>query len=292
MNLSNVIKRRKTANYTQINNLPIQEDIENLAAIGLLTYIMSLPEDWTLYKTQLYNKFTRRTVEGAWKILLEKRYAIGFKCYLQGGSKGIVYFYNVSDIPFTQDDFDSFIEDINKALLEENKSIVKPEMIKDSPFTIPKKFSNVQNVQHKNNSTKSTTTKEVKTKETDTNKHLLSNIVNNGQAEEFLLNTCNEFYAEFAKGRWSKKQWSSLIKKFVGELIASKRYKSIHPDKIKPYIHRALANMADHHDYKHSQNFIDYQDIRLYTKCGGLLWRISVSVRNKKIHSFPSLLLT
>lgn len=69
---SSIIKRRKTANYTQINNEPIQNDLKNLGAIGLLSYIISLPSDWTLYKTQLYKTFTRRTVESAWKILIEK----------------------------------------------------------------------------------------------------------------------------------------------------------------------------------------------------------------------------
>lgn len=255
MNMANVIKRRKTSNYTQINNLPIQNDIENLAAVGLLTYIMSLPEDWLLYKTQLYNKFTRRTVEGAWKILIEKKYAIGFKCYLQGGAKGIIYFYNVSDIPFTQEDYDNFIIDINAALKENGKSIVKPEPIKDSTFEIPQEIFTVQNVQDKNNSIERTPTKEIKKKETSTNKHSLT-VVNNKPSkttDKTITDICNEFYSEFSPGRWNKKQWNTLIKKFVNEFIANKKHLTVQPDMIKGYIYKVLVNMSEHHDYKHDQ---------------------------------------
>jgi hypothetical protein len=272
--MNNIIKRRKTANYTQINNLPIQQDLKDLSAIGLLTYIMSLPEDWVLYKTQLYNTFTRRTVEGAWKILVQKNYAIGFTCYISG-KKGKLYFYNVSDIPFTQNDFDTFVKEVIEELTGEGKTVTNPEPIKDSPFTIPEKIFTVQNVQYKLYSTNCTSTKEIETKETKTNKQDILLSIDNYQEneetktlsddkEEFrkkFTEICNDFYAVFSAGRWTKKQWNTLIKKFVSETIDSGRYKKIPVHKMKGYAFKALERIADHSDYKNSEEFAEYQEV-------------------------------
>ncbi|KAB8128484.1 hypothetical protein F9U64_16260 [Gracilibacillus oryzae] len=142
--MSSIIKRRKTANYTQINNMPIQEDIMDLGAIGLLVYIMSLPESWELHKSQLHNHFTRRKVDSSWKVLVEKRYIIGFYCHVNGKKR---YYYNVSDIPFTQDDYEQFILDVKDELESEENTVYNIEKIKDSPLDIPELLSIVQNEQ-------------------------------------------------------------------------------------------------------------------------------------------------
>lgn len=182
--MTNIIKRRKTADYTQINNFPVQEDIRDLASIGLLTYIMSLPADWTLHKTQLQSQFTRRKVDGAWKILVEKKYAIGFYAHVNGHKN---YFYMVSDIAFTKDDFDDFVRETVEDLLHVEKASVHNILpIPDSPYKIGAETSGVQNVhqeetlgmtgfspdvhneQFSANCSDGATTKEIKTKETGT----------------------------------------------------------------------------------------------------------------------------
>lgn len=127
----NVIKRRKTVNYLQLNNFPVQKDLDDLAAIGLLTYIMSLPEDWVLHKTQLQSKFTRRKVDSAWKILVENKYAIGFICYINGKK---TYHYNVSDIAFSKEDYIEFANETLKEILKETSSISSLKEIPDSPY--------------------------------------------------------------------------------------------------------------------------------------------------------------
>mgnify|MGYP001058072996 CR=1 FL=1 len=121
-----IIKRRKTTNYLQVHNHPVQKDLEDLAAIGLLTYIMSLPEDWTIHKTQLQAQFTRRKTDGAWKILAQKGYAIGFSCYIKGRVK---FFYTVSDIAFTQEEYLEFVESELKGLLNDPKIWDKKSII-------------------------------------------------------------------------------------------------------------------------------------------------------------------
>lgn len=284
--LNNVVKRRKTANYLQINNFPIQEDLGDLQAIGLLTYIMSLPEDWELHKTYLQSVFTRRTVESAWKILSLKRYAIGFSCYLEG-NKGKQYFYNVSDMAFTQEDYNSFVFDVISLISEDGKTVSNIEAMKDSTLVIPTEIFNVQNVQYKLNSIKRTDTKELITKTYKTKTHSLS-IANYQEPEksgeeisatteepvtelstiklpeslpeEVFTEACNEFYSTFAIGRWNKKAWNTLVTSFVSETITNERHKTIPPDKVSGYVYKTLENMAKHHDYKHSEEFQDYKE--------------------------------
>jgi hypothetical protein len=128
-----IIKRRKTVDYLQLHNYPVQKDLEDLAAIGLLTYIMSLPQDWELHKTQLQKKFSRRKVDGAWKILVEKKYAIGFICY---ADRKKTYHYNVSDIPFTEEEYFQFANDTLEELLKEHESVSSIKEIPDSPYKI------------------------------------------------------------------------------------------------------------------------------------------------------------
>jgi hypothetical protein len=143
-----IIKRTKTSNYLQLHNQAVQEGLDDLQAIGLLTYIMSLPEDWTLHKTHLQNKFSRRKVDSAWKILLENRYAVGFVCYINGKK---TYFYNVSDIPFEEEEYLTFVDEQLKEILKESSSVYSVSEIKDNYFPIPNSeedFSTVQNVQY------------------------------------------------------------------------------------------------------------------------------------------------
>ena len=143
-----IIKRTKTSNYLQLHNQAVQEGLDDLQAIGLLTYIMSLPEDWTLHKTHLQNKFSRRKVDTAWKILLENRYAVGFVCYINGKK---TYFYNVSDIPFEEEEYLTFVDEQLKEILKESSSVYSVSEIKDNYFPIPtseEDFSTVQNVQY------------------------------------------------------------------------------------------------------------------------------------------------
>jgi hypothetical protein len=281
--MNNVIKRRKTANYTQINNFPVQQDLQDLSAIGLLTYIMSLPEDWILHKTQLQNQFTRRKVDGAWRILVEKNYAIGFSCYVSGHKN---YFYMVSDIAFTEQDFNDFVAEMINELEAKGKSGLHPEAIKDSNFkTIEEKEKEQENpdskaistdvrfVQHIEYSTNSTSTKKIKTKEKNTNKDLLtivnlqensisseknnsvdekSNVIITDEQHfrEQFTDICNSFYTVFAAGRWSKKQWNTLINKFIDETIENKRYRNIPISKMNRYASNAIELMANRADYK------------------------------------------
>lgn len=96
-----VIKTIKSANYVQIHNDALQNPELSLKAKGLLGYLMSLPEDWKIFKTELQKHFKdgRTAVENAWKELVEAGYAIQIDKRDEKGK--FVYEYYVTDVPFT-----------------------------------------------------------------------------------------------------------------------------------------------------------------------------------------------
>jgi len=87
-------KRRNT--YTKIDN-EIFKNVDDLVAVGLLAYLLSLPDDWIVYKITLYPKFKqgRGAVDKAFKILKELGYLVGKRKQdekgLMNGFEWIVY---------------------------------------------------------------------------------------------------------------------------------------------------------------------------------------------------------
>ncbi|MGI1801835.1 hypothetical protein ACRPLQ_25460 [Priestia sp. TRN 1309] len=78
---------------------------------------------------------------------------------------------------------------------------------------------------------------------------------------ELLSNACNEFYSEFTIGRWSKKQWNILIGKFVNDTIESGQYLKVPQENIRGFAFKCIERMCNNSDYKHSEEFADYQEV-------------------------------
>lgn len=97
--MSGIIKTRKENRFTTLHNEPLQT-LKNLKSIGLLAYLMSLPSDWTIYKTQLAKTFGRGPVNTAFEELLENRYLFIIKTRV---GKSDDYLYYVSDTTFSDD---------------------------------------------------------------------------------------------------------------------------------------------------------------------------------------------
>ncbi len=152
--MNNIIKRRHTNQYAQIHNNPLQNDLVDLRAIGLLSHLMSLPSDWIIYKTQLYKKFSRKNIDAAWKELANKNYIIGFNCYIDGKKKA---FYNVSDIPFVPDELYTFIRDNILELIHSGFSVKSLSLMNGGNLEITKDISNVLK-EHQSISSKKTST--------------------------------------------------------------------------------------------------------------------------------------
>lgn len=149
-----IIKRKKQSQFFLMSNHAAQKELTSLNTIGLLAYIISLPEDFRLYKTYLQKKFTRRTVDSAFKELVEKKYIAGFSCYI---NRKKTYYYLASDEQLTIEEYHSFIEESYTDIVTEHE--VEPknfQPINDNQFEIPEQFTNVQNVHHSMYSTGST----------------------------------------------------------------------------------------------------------------------------------------
>lgn len=197
--MSVVKRRRKEDPYARIFNQPLQPNfygeensLTDLRALGLLSHIMSLPEDWAIYKTQLQKTFSRKNVDAAWKELAQKRFALELILYVDRKKK---HFYQVADFQFTQEDYEEFaIEEIER--LQKDGSVVQsPKTPDNSPFEITDKITNVLSVhkvknekkfdgitnvplvQYTEYSTKDTPINKKETNEKHTNK-ILNNIVN------------------------------------------------------------------------------------------------------------------
>ncbi|MDQ0861615.1 hypothetical protein [Bacillus sp. V2I10] len=75
-----------------------------------------------------------------------------------------------------------------------------------------------------------------------------------------LTNAANELYTKFSIGRYSKKQWNTLIEKFVNDTIESNRYLKVPLHKIKGYAFKSLEIITNNSDYKHSEEFDEYKE--------------------------------
>lgn len=78
--------------------------------------------------------------------------------------------------------------------------------------------------------------------------------------KSLLKNHSNDFYTKISIGRWNKKQWNTLVEKFVNDTIESGRYKKVPEHKIKGFAFKCLKKIADNSDYKHSDEFAEYQE--------------------------------
>lgn len=168
-----IIKRKKQEKFFIMSNDAAQNDLENLSSIGLLAYIISLPADFKLYKTYLQNKFTRRTVDGAFKELVTKKYIAGFSAYVNRKKQ---YYYIASDEKLTDKDFNIFVHECFYETLETTGHTPKNlQVINDNQFEILIDFSNVQNVQHSNTNVQNVQYKEYSTTSTVPNAQIQIN---------------------------------------------------------------------------------------------------------------------
>ena len=69
-------KRNKTENFTIVSNELFQRVDISMKAKGLYAYLMTLPEDWKIYKKEVYKHFPegRTAIDGAFKELIEAGY--------------------------------------------------------------------------------------------------------------------------------------------------------------------------------------------------------------------------
>ena len=221
---------------TKHNENPI-----SLQALGLIVNLWSYNvETWELHKTELYNRFgknARTSVSKAWDELVENNYIVEFK-YRKGNKWDYVYYYNI--LPYTA-------EEIEQLLVESVDELGVSSTVDFVHLKLCSTNCTVQN-QHISNE-KGTKEKLKKNKKPIVNKKENKTPVKKSFSREDLVNIANEFYGEFASGRWSKKQWVTLIYALISEILSEGRK----IDNYEAYIYAALKSIARSHDLKNGK---------------------------------------
>lgn len=98
--MNRIIRVKSEKGFTVIPNVVFSSDL-SLRAIGLLTYVLHLPDDWVLHKHWLYEnaKEGRDAIKSAWRELEEKGYIETVKESRQGGGKFGGTSYIIYDTP-------------------------------------------------------------------------------------------------------------------------------------------------------------------------------------------------
>lgn len=94
----------KNKGYESIPRDFLQSNELSLEAIGFLCNIQSYPEEWVLYKTELYKRYPknkRSSIERIWAELMEHGYIVQYR---KRDGKRYVYQYYFSLVKFNNDD--------------------------------------------------------------------------------------------------------------------------------------------------------------------------------------------
>jgi hypothetical protein len=101
MNTGQIIKSRSTERFTTLPNEIIKSKSLSLDEKGLLSYLLSLPSDWVIYKQNLYNNLPDKkgSIDRAFKNLQNKGYIISVKVHDSSSGRFIGWNHVVYDIP-------------------------------------------------------------------------------------------------------------------------------------------------------------------------------------------------
>jgi len=101
MNTGQIIKSRTTERFTTLPNDVIKSKELTLSEKGLLSYLLSLPADWVIYKQHLYNSLPDKegTIDKTFKALQTKGYIISVRVHDKNTGKFMGWNHVVYDIP-------------------------------------------------------------------------------------------------------------------------------------------------------------------------------------------------
>jgi hypothetical protein len=119
--MKKIVVKKKT-DYTVISNVFLRDEKLSLKSKGLLAYVLSLPNDWVLYVTELSNHHKDGTsaIYSAFKELIEHGYVRRKRERIDGKLKGIDYI--ISETPILENLND---ENLNQEILnQENQALL------------------------------------------------------------------------------------------------------------------------------------------------------------------------
>ena len=126
-------KRRET--YTKIDN-EIFKNVDDLVAVGLLAFLLSLPDNWVVYKTSIYPKFKqgRGAVDKAFKTLKDLGYLVGKNKRTETGKMN-GYEWIVYETPFDKG-FNRTTENSSTVLTEQPKTVARKTVGTENRSTV------------------------------------------------------------------------------------------------------------------------------------------------------------
>lgn len=132
--------KNKTSNFTIVANEAFQRSDISARAKGIYAYIMTLPDDWKLYKSELYNHFTEgiTAIDTAFKELEKLGYITKERCKGEGG-KFSGWDYTISESVKKTDPMENRLSDKpksgNQQLLSTNSSQSTDEQSTDNIYS-------------------------------------------------------------------------------------------------------------------------------------------------------------
>ena len=138
MNTGQIVKSKSTERFTTLPNELIKSKTLSLDEKGLLSYLLSLPSDWVIYKKNLYNNLPDKpgTIDRAFKGLQNKGYILSIKMHDLGTGRFVGWNHVVYDIPAENEDIrvretpTSEITDFGEsAIIQKTNSIQKKDLI-------------------------------------------------------------------------------------------------------------------------------------------------------------------
>lgn len=114
-NTGQIVKTRSQLPYTQVPNEMLQREDMSVAAKGLLCYLLSLPSDWVVYKTELHAHFKngKHSISSAFEECIELGYIVAIEQF--NGNLKAGYNYVVYSTPCLPDNKESQFSDFQKS---------------------------------------------------------------------------------------------------------------------------------------------------------------------------------
>ena len=199
-NIGQIVRSKKTgkSRYTPINNDILQSSQLTCEEKTILIYLLSLPEDWVVYKTVIWQKMNigRNRFNAHWKGLVDKGYIVSVRVIdaetnLVRGWNHIVY-----EEPVLTECGTDQSSDLPNLGLSENHTIYK------------------EDIQQKNNYTKEGETK--KEKLTPTEQECIDEFILKGQS----ISEAVAFYHYWESMNWQRgnqkiKKWKSCVVSWI-----------------------------------------------------------------------------
>lgn len=120
-----IIRTDKNRNYTSINNTCFQDPQLSARAKGIFAYIMTLPDSWAIYKSEIYSHFAegRQAIDTAFKEL--EKFGYIAKTPKRGiGGKLSGWDFTVYETPQTLQE-----TDLRETDSPENRNTVNPQLV-------------------------------------------------------------------------------------------------------------------------------------------------------------------